>query len=89
MPVPAGAQHPWPHPGTTGHEAATTLPADRRRPSAATIERHSLNASTPGTRRPRPARPWGLIAVSAGFLAAAASVIAVGLISLGLTPVLQ
>ncbi|WP_344119887.1 hypothetical protein [Kocuria aegyptia] len=48
-----------------------------------------MNDPTPGPRRPRPPRPWGLVAVSAGFLAAAALVIAVGLISLGLTPALQ
>ncbi|WP_165979781.1 hypothetical protein [Kocuria rosea] len=48
-----------------------------------------MNAPTPGPRHPRQPRPWGLIAVSAGFLTAAASVIAVGLISLELTPVLQ
>jgi hypothetical protein len=48
-----------------------------------------MNTPTPGPRLPRPPRHWGLVAVSAGFLAAAASVIAVGLISLGLTPTVQ
>ncbi|MFE7631111.1 hypothetical protein [Kocuria sp. NPDC057446] len=48
-----------------------------------------MNDPPPGPWHPRQSRPWGLIVVSAGFLAAAASVIAVGLNSLGLTPVLQ
>ncbi|WJZ68401.1 hypothetical protein [Kocuria rosea] len=48
-----------------------------------------MNAQTPEPRHSRRSRPWGLIAVSTGFLAAAASVVAVGLISLGLVPSLQ
>lgn len=44
-----------------------------------------MNAPAPATRHSGQSRPWGLIAVSAGFLAAAL-VIAVGLISLGLIP---
>ncbi|WJZ68572.1 hypothetical protein [Kocuria rosea] len=34
-------------------------------------------------------RPWALLAVSAGFLSAVTVVIAIGVISLHLTPVLQ
>lgn len=48
-----------------------------------------MNAQTPKPRHSRRSRPGGLIAVSTGFLAAAASVVAVGLISLGLVPSLQ
>ena len=48
-----------------------------------------MNAPIPGPQDSRRPRPWGLIAVSAGFIAAAASVVAVGLVSLSLGPPLQ
>ncbi|MFI7484148.1 hypothetical protein ACH9EU_17250 [Kocuria sp. M1R5S2] len=48
-----------------------------------------MTTPTPDPRHSRRPRPWGLIAVSTGFLAAAASVVAVGLLSLGPAPSLQ
>lgn len=70
---------------TTG---ITTGSARHTRPPAAPIERHPVHPSASPRRRARPQRPWGLIAVLAGFLVAAAMVIGIGVVSLGLDPVL-
>lgn len=48
-----------------------------------------MNAQAPDTRHSRQPRSWGLIAVLAGFLVSAASMIAIGLVSLDLVPALQ
>ena len=47
-----------------------------------------MDSPTPH-RQHRRRRPWALLAVSAGFLSAVTVVIAIGVVSLYLTPVLQ
>ncbi|MFC4905036.1 hypothetical protein [Kocuria oceani] len=45
--------------------------------------------SAPTSRTRRPGRPWALVTMVAGFVVAAGCVIAVGIVSLGLNPLLQ
>ncbi|GEO96692.1 hypothetical protein [Kocuria turfanensis] len=48
-----------------------------------------MSAPTSRTRRSGQGRPWALVTVVAGFVVAAGCVIAVGIVSLGLNPLLQ
>ncbi|MUN64625.1 hypothetical protein GMA12_15995 [Kocuria sediminis] len=48
-----------------------------------------MSAPASRTRRPAQERPWALVTMVAGFVVAAVCVIAVGIVSLELNPLLQ